>query len=53
MSQHVETSRANWTNPTQRKHFIDLCLQEVNKGFRSGRGMLLLDGNERLMIQES
>ena len=36
LSQNVETSRANWTDPTQRKHFIDLCLQEINKGFRSG-----------------
>ena len=39
MSQHVETSRANWTNLTQRKHFIDLYLQEANKGFRSGGGL--------------
>ena len=36
MSQNVEISRANWTNPIQRKHFIDLCLQEANKGFRLG-----------------
>ena len=36
-----------------KENIIDLCLQEANKGFRSGRGMLLLDGNERLMIQES
>ena len=36
MSQNVENSRANWTNPIQRKHFIDLCLQEANKGFRLG-----------------
>ena len=35
MSQNVEISRANWTDPIQRKHFIDLCLQEANKGFRS------------------
>ena len=40
MSQLVETSRANWTNLTQRKHFIDLCLQEANKGFRSGKGLM-------------
>ena len=39
MSQNVETNRANWTNPTQRKHFIDLCLQEANKGFRLGGGL--------------
>ncbi|KAL6350080.1 hypothetical protein AAG906_004015 [Vitis piasezkii] len=36
MSQYVEISRANWIDPIQRKHFIDLCLQEANKGFRSG-----------------
>ena len=36
LSQIIETSRANWTDPTKRKHFIDLCLQEINKGFRSG-----------------
>ena len=29
----------NWTNPIQRKHFIDICLQEANKGFRSGGGL--------------
>ncbi|RVW79985.1 hypothetical protein CK203_047442 [Vitis vinifera] len=39
MSQNVEISRANWTDPIQRKHFIDLCLQEANKGFRSGGGL--------------
>ena len=40
MSQNVETSKANWTNPTQRKHFIDLCLQKANKGFTwSGGGL--------------
>ena len=49
MNQNVETSKANWADPPKE---IDLCLQEANKGFRSGRGMLL-DGNERLMIQES
>ncbi|KAK3231833.1 hypothetical protein Dsin_003714 [Dipteronia sinensis] len=31
-----ESCRANWSDPTQRKYFIDLCLQEVNSGFRSG-----------------
>ncbi|WJZ86773.1 hypothetical protein VitviT2T_006199 [Vitis vinifera] len=39
MSQNIEISRANWTDPIQRKHFIDLCLQEANKGFRSGGGL--------------
>lgn len=39
MSQNVDISRANWTDPIQRKHFIDLCLQEANKGFRSGGGL--------------
>ena len=39
MSQYVEISRANWIDPIQRKHFIDLCLQEANKGFRSGGGL--------------
>ena len=39
MSQNVEISRANRTNPIQRKHFIDLCLQEANKAFRSGGGL--------------
>ena len=39
MSQNVETSRANWINPTQRKHFIDLCLLEAKKGFRSSGGL--------------
>ena len=39
ISQNVEISRANCTNPIQRKHFIDLCLQEANKGFRSGGGL--------------
>ena len=39
MSQNVEISRANWTNPIQRKHFIDLCLQEANKCFRSGEDL--------------
>ena len=39
MSQNVEISRANWTDPIQRKHFIDLCLQETNKGFRLGGGL--------------
>ena len=39
MSQNVEITRANWTNPIQRKHFIDLCLQEANKDFRSGGGL--------------
>ncbi|KAL6326393.1 hypothetical protein AAG906_008255 [Vitis piasezkii] len=37
MSQNVEISRANWIGPIQRKHFIDLCLQEANKDFRSWR----------------
>ena len=32
-------SMENWTNPIQRKHFIDICLQEANKGFRSGGGL--------------
>lgn len=36
MAQHVEITRANWSDPTQRKHFIDLCLHEANSGFRSG-----------------
>ncbi|KAK3198790.1 hypothetical protein Dsin_022205 [Dipteronia sinensis] len=27
---------ANWTDPIYRKGFIDLCLQEVNNGYRSG-----------------
>ena len=49
MNQNVETSKANWADPPKE---IDLCLQEANKAFRSGRGTLL-DGNERLMIQES
>ena len=39
MSQNVEITRANWTNTIQRKHFIDICLQEANKGFRSGGGL--------------
>ncbi|KAL6320740.1 hypothetical protein AAG906_008740 [Vitis piasezkii] len=39
MSQNVENCRANWTDPIQRKHFIDLCLEEANKGFRSSRGL--------------
>ncbi|RVX12863.1 hypothetical protein CK203_009851 [Vitis vinifera] len=39
MSQNVDISKANWTDPIQRKHFIDLCLQEANKGFRSGGGL--------------
>ncbi|RVW96101.1 L10-interacting MYB domain-containing protein [Vitis vinifera] len=39
LSQNVDISRANWTDPIQRKHFIDLCLQEANKGFRSGGGL--------------
>ncbi|RVW44383.1 hypothetical protein CK203_071012 [Vitis vinifera] len=39
MSQNVEISKANWTDPIQRKHFIDLCLQEANKGFRSSGGL--------------
>ena len=39
MSQNVDISRANWTDPIQRKHFIDLCLQEANKGFRSSGGL--------------
>ena len=39
MSQNVEISRASWTDPIQRKHFIDLCLQETNKGFRLGGGL--------------
>ncbi|XP_034700866.1 L10-interacting MYB domain-containing protein-like isoform X2 [Vitis riparia] len=39
MSQNVEISRANLTDPIQRKHFIDLCLQEANKGFRSSGGL--------------
>ena len=39
MSQNVETSRANWIDPTQRKHFIDLCLLEAKKGFRSSGGL--------------
>ena len=30
---------ANQTNPFQRKHSIDLCLQEANKGFRLGGGL--------------
>ncbi|WJZ99644.1 hypothetical protein VitviT2T_018069 [Vitis vinifera] len=38
-SQNVEISKVNWTDPIQRKHFIDLCLQEANKGFRSGGGL--------------
>ena len=38
MSQNVETSKANWTNPIQRKHFIDLCFQKANKGFKSSGG---------------
>ena len=39
MSQNVDISMENWTNPIQRKHFIYLCLQEANKGFRSGGGL--------------
>ena len=39
MSQNVEISRANWTDSIQRKLCIDLCLQEANKGFRSGGGL--------------
>ena len=39
MSQNVVISMENWTNPIQRKHFIDLCLQEANKDFRSGGGL--------------
>ena len=39
MSQNVEISRVNWTDPIQRKHFIDLCLQEANKAFRSSGGL--------------
>ena len=39
MSQNVEISRVNWTDPIQRKHFIDLCLQKANKGFSSGGGL--------------
>ena len=39
ISQNVEISRANRTNPIQRKHFIDLRLQEANKGFRSSGGL--------------
>ena len=30
---------ANQTNPFQRKHSIDLCLQEANKGFRLSGGL--------------
>ena len=36
MSQHSDASRANWTDPTQRKVFIDLCLREANNGLRIG-----------------
>ncbi|KAJ9697390.1 hypothetical protein PVL29_009281 [Vitis rotundifolia] len=39
MSQNVEISQANWIDSIQRKHFIDLCLQEANKDFRSGGGL--------------
>ncbi|KAJ9692959.1 hypothetical protein PVL29_011881 [Vitis rotundifolia] len=39
MSQNVEINRTNWTEAIQRKHFIDLCLQEANKGFRSCGGL--------------
>ncbi|KAL6337741.1 hypothetical protein AAG906_037335 [Vitis piasezkii] len=39
-----QISRANWTDPIQRKHFIDLCLQEANKGFRSGGGLMSRHG---------
>ncbi|KAH9669600.1 L10-interacting MYB domain-containing protein [Citrus sinensis] len=28
--------RANWTDPTYRKYFIDLCMREANNGNRSG-----------------
>ena len=36
MAQNSENTRANWTDPIYRKGFIDLCLQEVNNGYRSG-----------------
>ena len=39
MSQNVETSRTNWIGLTQRKHFINLCLQEANRGFRLSEGL--------------
>ncbi|KAJ9682471.1 hypothetical protein PVL29_018400 [Vitis rotundifolia] len=39
MSQNVEISRVNWTDPIQKKRFIDLCLQEANKDFRLGGGL--------------
>ncbi|KAH7570808.1 hypothetical protein JRO89_XS05G0196100 [Xanthoceras sorbifolium] len=37
MAQHAENNRATWSDPSHRKRFIDLCLHEINNGFRSGR----------------
>ncbi|KAK2635631.1 hypothetical protein Ddye_030423 [Dipteronia dyeriana] len=37
MAQHVENNRASWSDPSHRKRFLDLCLHEINNGFRSGR----------------
>ena len=28
--------RANWSDPTIRKNFIEICLKKENMGFRSG-----------------
>ncbi|KAK3222304.1 hypothetical protein Dsin_009329 [Dipteronia sinensis] len=30
-------NRASWSDPSHRKRFLDLCLHEINNGFRSGR----------------
>ncbi|KAK4847530.1 hypothetical protein QYF36_002989 [Acer negundo] len=52
MVQNSEVNKANWSNPTERQYFINLCLQEANNGFRSGSTLKPCSWNQKYLYDK-